>query len=62
VVVAQTAEEADAAVRAGKVVAAADYRVVTQMKTVQVMLKPPACRKLARAPRSNRRAAGSTFR
>lgn len=39
VVVAQTAEEADAAVRAGKVVAAADYHVVTQMKTVQVMLE-----------------------
>ncbi|NMC55337.1 MAG: NAD(P)-dependent oxidoreductase [Chloroflexi bacterium] len=39
VVVAQTAEEADAAVLAGKVVAAADYRVVTQMKTVQVMLE-----------------------
>jgi predicted homoserine dehydrogenase-like protein len=39
VVVAQTAEEADKAVLAGKVVAVGDYRIVTEMKTVQVMLE-----------------------
>lgn len=39
VVVAETAAQADAAVEAGKYVAVADYRVVTAMRTVDVMLE-----------------------
>ncbi len=39
VVVAETPDQADAAVAAGKRVAVRDYRIVTDMKTVQVMLE-----------------------
>ena len=39
VVVARTAAEADAAVEAGRRVAVADYRIVTDMRTVDVMLE-----------------------
>lgn len=39
VVIAESAEEADRAVAAGKRVATRDYRVVTDMKTVDVMLE-----------------------
>ncbi|MGA2503183.1 MAG: NAD(P)-dependent oxidoreductase [Anaerolineales bacterium] len=39
VVVAETAEQADAAVASGKLVAVRDYRVVTDMKNVDVMLE-----------------------
>lgn len=39
VVTAQTAAEADAAVEAGKFVAAADYRIITAMKSIDVMLE-----------------------
>ena len=39
VVVAQTAAEADAAVEGGRCVAVADYRIVTDMRTVDVMLE-----------------------
>jgi predicted homoserine dehydrogenase-like protein len=39
VVVAESAAEADAAVVAGKYVAARDYRIVTDMRTVDVMLE-----------------------
>ena len=39
VVVAETAEQADAAVAAGKLVATRDFRVVTDMRTVEVMLE-----------------------
>jgi predicted homoserine dehydrogenase-like protein len=35
----QSAEEADAAVRVGKKVIARDYRIITDMKTVEVMLE-----------------------
>ena len=39
VVEVNSAEEADAAVRAGKRIASGDYRLVTDMKTVDVMLE-----------------------
>ncbi len=39
VVIIKSASEADAAVKAGKLVATQDYRVVTDMKTVDVMLE-----------------------
>ncbi len=39
VVVAETAEQADAAVRDGKLVAARDFRVVTDMRCIDVMLE-----------------------
>ena len=39
VVVVETAEQANAAVRAGKRVAARDYRVITDMKDIDVMLE-----------------------
>jgi predicted homoserine dehydrogenase-like protein len=39
VVVAETAAEADAAVEAGKLVAARDYRIVTDMRSIDVMLE-----------------------
>jgi predicted homoserine dehydrogenase-like protein len=39
VVVAETAAQADAAVEAGKLVATRDFRVVTDMRTVEVMLE-----------------------
>ncbi len=39
VVVAESAAQADAAVGAGKLVAAADYRIVTDMRSVDVMLE-----------------------
>jgi predicted homoserine dehydrogenase-like protein len=39
VVVAETAAEADAAVEAGQVVAVADYRIVTDMRSIDVMLE-----------------------
>ncbi|MBI4926667.1 MAG: hypothetical protein HY835_02800 [Anaerolineae bacterium] len=39
VVVAETAQQADEAVAAGKLVAARDYRVVTDMKNIDVMLE-----------------------
>lgn len=39
VVVADNAEQADAAVKSGKLVAVRDYRIVTDMKNVDVMLE-----------------------
>ncbi len=39
VVVAETAAEADAAVEAGKLVAVGDYRIVTDMRSIDVMLE-----------------------
>jgi len=39
VVVAETPEQADAAVEAGKLVAVCDYRIITDMKNVDVMLE-----------------------
>jgi predicted homoserine dehydrogenase-like protein len=39
VVVAETPEQADAAVEAGKLVAVRDYRIITDMKNVDVMLE-----------------------
>jgi predicted homoserine dehydrogenase-like protein len=39
VVIAETAEQADAAVEAGQLVATRDFRVVTDMRTVEVMLE-----------------------